>query len=131
MSNRFRSSAIREVAFVLAFLWACWWLYIGMSTGRMARLPWTQVFLSTALPGVVFLLTAVLARLKQTIGGTALMIEAWMVILAYPAPDSIHLPILTKAVVLITLACPPLIAGFLFITTSARRLQPKPAEIRT
>jgi len=109
---------IRYIARSLALIWAGWWTFFGLACGLSEGMSPAAVLLHAALPGLVFLGSAAIAWRWEAIGGVALMLEGLFVFIAYPVmAHSRDFPISTIIFVLLTMALPPLAAGFLFLAS--------------
>ena len=130
---------MRFVARFLALLWAGWWLFFGLASGLgeeiiglMRDQPLLQdlsglhvgpVLLRAAWPGLVFLLSVVVAWRWETIGGALLVFEGLLVLVAYPLMTYRHMLPVTILFVVLTMALPPLVAGALFLASRRASLR--------
>ena len=124
-------SRMRFAARFLALLWAGWWIFFGMASGfgeeiirllkahallqNLSGLHVGPVLLHAAWPGLVFLLSVVVAWRWETIGGALLVFEGLLVLVAYPLMTYRHMLPVTILFVVLTMALPPLVAGALFL----------------
>ena len=107
------------IARVLALIWAGWWTFFGLASGLHEGLSPVGVLRYALLPGLVFLLSAVIAWRWETIGGIVLVLEGLFLFIWYPIRYSHFSPSLIISV-LSALALPPLVAGFLFLASRWR-----------
>ncbi len=108
---------LRNIALCLALLWAGWWTFFGLASGFGERLSLVGVVVHTAVPGIVFLASALAAWRWTVVGGIVLLIEGLLVLIIYPIMVAGRFPKATIAFVLLTMAVPPLLAGCLLLTT--------------
>lgn len=108
------SRAIRYGARLLALAWAGWWTFFGLASGIGEGLSGYAILLHAATPGLLFLLTGLLACRHERLGGGLLLLEGLLVLVAYPLLFS-RMPSGTTLFVLLTMAVPPLLAGVVFL----------------
>lgn len=104
---------LRKIARVLTVLWAGGWVLFGLSSGLYEGMKPTGVLLHTALPGLIFLLTAVIAWRWEVLGGKLLMFEGLLIFVIFPVIAAGSIPFTGILFVILTMALPPLVAGFL------------------
>ncbi len=104
---------IRKIARVLTMLWASGWILFGLSSGLYEGMTLRGVLLHTALPGLVFLLTTIVAWRWEVIGGKLLMFEGLLILVIFPVIAAGSIPFSGILFVILTMALPPLVAGFL------------------
>lgn len=104
---------IRKIARVLTILWASGWILFGLSSALSEGMTPFGVLLHTALPGLIFLLTTIIAWRWEMIGGKLLMFEGQCILVFFPVIAAGSLPIDGILYVILTMALPPLGAGFL------------------
>jgi hypothetical protein len=109
---------MRYVAGALALVWAGFWSFFGLASGIGEGLSLGRVLAHTTMPGLIFLASAVVAWRTHVIGAAVLLIEGLVVLIAYPIMTYHHFPYSTIVFVLLTMALPPLVAGFLFISSA-------------
>ena len=102
-----RDNWMRYAARALTMLWAGWWTLFGLLAGIGEGLDPVGVFMHVVVPGLVFLVAALIAWRWEPVGAALLVLEG----LATPfwfwfarTPEGFLL-----------LALPPLLAGGLFI----------------
>lgn len=105
---------IHHIARALAMGWAGLWVLFGLSSGLSEGMSLTGVLLHTAVPGMIFLASAVIAWRWEMIGGIVLMLEGLLMLIFYPAIAIGRISLWGIVLVVLTMALPPLIAGFLF-----------------
>lgn len=104
---------IRKIARVLTILWASGWILFGLSSGLYEGMTPRGVLLHTALPGLIFLLTTIVAWRWEVIGGKLLLFEGLLILVIFPVIAAGSIPFSGILFVILTMALPPLIAGFL------------------
>lgn len=109
----FVSKNKRYLARAVALIWAGWWVLFGLASAFSEGISPTGVLLHTAVPGLIFLLSAVIAWRWDVIGRNLLIGEGLLIFIAYPAVALGQISLISIVVVLITMALPPLIAGIL------------------
>lgn len=101
----------RQVALLLAALWAGWWVFFGLSSALAEEIGVGAVLLHTTIPGVVFLLCVWVAWRWPRPGSRLLQGVGLLVVIFYPILAAGSIPIAGILFVLLTMALPPLIAG--------------------
>lgn len=105
----------RRVALVISLAWAAWWTYFGLASTFGAGLPLGQALSQIAVPGLLFLAMALLAWRWEAIGGGLLVLVGSLILTAYPIMMMGSLPFDTILWFVMTIALPPLVAGWLFL----------------
>ncbi len=105
------------IARALALIWASWWTFFGLVSGAGEGLIGILANAPNALPGLVFLASAAIAWRWDAIGGVVLILEGLLVLIGYPVITHGRFPLSTIVPVLLTIALPPLVAGFLFLAS--------------
>lgn len=77
-----------------------------------------DVLIHTTVPGLVFLVTALIAWRWQAVGGMLLLLEGLIVAVGYPWRFQGRFPLGTYVFMELTMALPPLVAGVLFLAAS-------------
>ena len=106
---------IRFMAVSLSLMWAGWWSFFGLASGIHEGLSPGGVLIHTATPGLIFLASALFALLHPMSGGIMLIVEGIFVMVAYPLLVRDTFPTSTISFILVTMALPALLAGFLFV----------------
>ena len=123
----------RRIAIGLALVWAVWWTLFVLVLGIVGQSPFgilaqslaEEIFYSV-LFSLILLLSVVIAWKWRVIGGFLLVSESLPVIIFICLLMTTgHFPIRTFILVLLTVALPPLISGYLFIASWARSRKPK------
>lgn len=104
---------IRKIARMLTMLWASGWLLFGLSSGLYEGVTLRGVLLHAALPGLIFLLTTIVAWRWEVIGGKLLMFEGLLILVIFPVIAAGSIPFGGILFVILTMALPPLVAGIL------------------
>jgi hypothetical protein len=105
---------MRDIARILALVWAGWWTFFGLASGLGEGLDPSGVAIHIAMPGLIFLIVALIAWRWEAIGGILLGLVGLIVLIAYPATTYGRLPPATISFAVLTMALPPLVAGMLF-----------------
>jgi hypothetical protein len=98
----------------VSLLWGGWWTFFGIASGIGEGLPVVGVFVHAAVPGLIFLFTALIAWAWELVGGFLLIAESLAVFIGYPflfRGFSVGVMLLAMAL----LGLPPLISGILFL----------------
>jgi uncharacterized integral membrane protein len=103
---------VRYLARGIALVWALWWTLFGLLAGISEGYDWLGIFRHAAVPGLVFLLAAVIAWRWEIIGGTLLILEGIATLVVFPFTRTLE--------GFLTLFLPPLIAGTLFVASRIR-----------
>jgi len=112
--NEPKKNLSRYIARVVALIWAGWWCFFGIACGLSEGLGLIGVIIHISVPGLVFLLSAVIAWRWELIGGIVLtaeglIISIWYPLFAHSFPPSVIVSTLA------ILALPPLISGIIFL----------------
>jgi hypothetical protein len=91
----------------LALLWACFWTVFGLLSGIGEGYGLSGILFHTALPGLVFLIAAIVAWRWKVIGAILLLLEGLSTFMVYGFSRT--------TAVFLTLTFPPLLAGLLFL----------------
>jgi hypothetical protein len=105
---------IRYTARGLSLAWAGFWVWFGLASGLGEGLTPVGVLRHMTLPGLIFLVSALVAWRWEHVGGALLLLEGLLTLVGYPLQFS-RFPAGTILMVLATMALPPLIAGVLFV----------------
>lgn len=108
-----RLKHIRTIAHSLMILWVSWWIFFGFSSGFSKGMTPAGVLLHAALPGLIFLLTAIIAWRWEEFGGKLLIYEGLLILVIFPAIAAGALSFGGILFVILTMALPPLFAGIL------------------
>jgi hypothetical protein len=118
---------MRGIAVVLALSWAGFWTFFGIASGIAERVSPVGVLYHSIFPGLIFLVSAIVAWRWGFIGGILLIVESLLVFVAYPIMFG-QMPLLIMVFTLLTLALPPLIAGLLFLVSHRTSKKPKSSQ---
>ena len=116
-TGKWNKKWMRYVAGALALVWAGFWSFFGLASGIGEGLSLSRVLAHATMPGLIFLASSVVAWRTHVIGAVVLLIEGLAVLIAYPVMTYHDFPFSTIVFVLLTMAVPPLVAGFLFISS--------------
>jgi endonuclease/exonuclease/phosphatase family metal-dependent hydrolase len=106
---------MRYVARTLTLIWAGWWIFFGVATVLSEEFSPTGVLVLVCYT-LIFLVSAAIPWFWEAIGAVALVCEGLIVLIGYPLMTFSHFPPSTILLVILTMALPPLVAGFLFLT---------------
>ena len=106
---------LRFMAASLSLMWAGWWTFFGLASGIYEELSPGGILIHTTIPGLIFLASAAFALWRPVSGGILLIIEGIFVMVTYPVMVRNTFPISTISFILVTMALPALLAGFLFV----------------
>jgi hypothetical protein len=110
---------LRYTGRILALLWALLWVFFGAASGFAEGGGLSGMFVHTAMPGLLFLISALVAFKWEFLGGILLMLEGLAVLIRYPfMARGFALP--TVVFVLLTMALPPIVAGILIFLSRRR-----------
>jgi hypothetical protein len=104
------------MARIVALLWGGWWTFFGLASGIGEKLKATGILIHATAPGLVFLVSALVAWRWPLAGGIVLLLEGVAVTIAYPLAFGSRFAVRTVLFVLATMAIPPLVAGAIFVT---------------
>lgn len=105
---------IRVVARALALVWSIGWISFGLVSGIGEGLKPGTVLTHAALPGVIFLATALIAWRWECLGGLLLLLEG-IIITAYFMTPFNQVSLVGLYFVLSSATLPALFVGFLFV----------------
>jgi hypothetical protein len=104
-------NATRVVARAMALVWAAFWFLFGLASGLGEGLGPIGAVMHT-VPGVIFLVSALIAWRWEAVGAVLLLLEAPMISGFFHVRDPALLAILPL---------PPLLAGCLFLAACRRQ----------
>jgi hypothetical protein len=116
-----RSKMPRRIAIILALFWAALWLVFGVASGFLEPGPHDIRRFAETLPGLVFLVTTLIAWRWPLVGGIVLLGMGLLILVAYPVLMHARLQWSTIIITDAFLALPPLVAGLLFLLAARRR----------
>ena|SRR5579862_1608570 len=111
---------MRWIARMLILLWACWWTFFVLAGAIGEGGGWQKALLPTLLATSIFFCSALFAWRWEAGGSGLLVVEGLLVCAAYPVGFLHAHSIGTMIFVLLTLAAPPLVSGFLFFRSWRR-----------
>ncbi|MBI3942442.1 MAG: hypothetical protein HY326_05460 [Chloroflexi bacterium] len=112
----------RPAGLSLALLWAGFWIYFGLASGSYEGADTTGLLIHMAVPGLIFLLFALIPWHWERPGGALLAMVGFMVLVIYPMVTAYVFPSSTVGAVIVTMALPPVVAGWLLLA-HARRIE--------
>lgn len=110
---------MRYCARALASVWAVWWTLFMLVSGAPER-GLTGILLNSpnALPGLLFLASAIVAWRREAAGGVMLVAVGLLLAIAFIVAGSIRpVPRSTIALMIPIIALPPIVAGILFLVS--------------
>jgi hypothetical protein len=109
-----------RVAWVLIVFAAVFWLWFGIASAIGEHLGPANALLHVLVPGGTFAIIGVLARRWRTPAAIALIAIGTFVAIAYPLVYIEFFTASTVALVVATMAVPPLVAGILLLVARSR-----------
>jgi hypothetical protein len=106
---------MRWTALGIAAACTAFWLWFGIASAMGEKLGPMNWLLHLVVPGGILLATLVVAWRWQFPGGILLLLEGLIVAAGYPLFFGSRFPWQTVAMVLLTMAVPPLAAGALLL----------------
>lgn len=104
---------------ILSLVWAGFWTWFGLASGIYEKGKPLEILLHTAVPGLVFLVSALIAWRWQAVGGVLLLLEGLVIAVGYLLMvQHSRFSLLTRIQVDLMLALPPLVSGILFLAAS-------------
>ena len=94
-------------------------MLFGAAGAIVDELPLIAVYKEMALPGLLFLASAIVVWQWERVGGIILIVESVLLLVIYPLFWS-YLTLDVKLLTLLVLAVPPLVSGILFIKAHRR-----------
>lgn len=107
---------LRNIARVVAVVWAAWWTLFGVLSGFGEGLDPLGVVMHTLVPGGLFLLVTAIAWRWEFVGGSLLVVIGLATFQYYPFAASWPGAL--------TLSLPPILAGFLLLWDCIRPHRP-------
>ena len=101
---------MRSIARGLALLWAGWWTFFGLASGIGEKAGLLGVLIHTTVPGLIFLITVLIAWRWEPVGGILLILEGLWAIFFFKQRS-----LAAFFFMLGTITLPPLSAGFLLL----------------
>jgi hypothetical protein len=109
-----RINWLRFTSRSLALAWGVFWSWFGAASGISEGIGLLGTIVHTALPGLIFLVSALIPWWLPRTGGVILIVEGVIVAIAYPIMFG-QFPLATIIFVLLTMSAPPLLSGILFL----------------
>jgi hypothetical protein len=103
---------MRYLARTLALVWAVWWTLFGLIAGMGEGYAPLGILAHATVPGLIFLVAAVIAWRWEVIGGILLLLEGLGTLYVFGYSRTI------EGFLILTL--PPLVAGLLFHASSLK-----------
>jgi hypothetical protein len=104
---------MRKFALILASIWALWWFYFGLVSGAEEGIIDNAL---NAIPGLIFVISVIIAWRWQKPGGIVLLVEGIILLFGYPRLAYGRTTWGVIGVVVLMLALPALLSGFLLLT---------------
>lgn len=111
LMNSNKRPILLYIARAVAFVWAAFWLFFGISSGLGEGLNLSGIIMHVLFPGVLFLAIALFAWRWPLHGATVLMLSGLAVLILYPLEMREAVSLSTILFVVLTMGVPPLIAG--------------------
>ena len=111
---------VERVAWLLIVFVAAFWMWFGIASAMGENLGPANAVVHLLVPGGTFIIIGVLARHWRTAGAIALIAVGAFVAIAYPLVYIEFFPASTVALVVATMAVPPLVAGILLLMSRSR-----------
>ncbi len=105
----------RPLAWTLIVLVTGFWLWFGIASAAAERLGAGNWIGHILVPGGLFVATALIAWRWPLAGAALLIAEGLVVAVGYPLTFGRRFPLFTTAMVLLTMAAPPIVAGALLL----------------
>ncbi len=115
-----KTKRMRSLAKSLALVWALWWIFFGVAYAVGQKFSQQAILVLLVFP-LFFLGSAMLPRFSQRTGATVLSLEGLIILIGYPWITYGKVPLPAIAAVLLMLALPPLISGFLLLAAGWRK----------
>lgn len=113
-------NSVRWIARAVIVAWAGWWTFFAAASSASAPGKWLDAVLVTLLAAVVFLGSALVAWRHEFAGGSLLVAEGLFFGSLYQVGFFHARSPGAMALVLLTLALPPLVCGLVFIALGWR-----------
>ncbi len=117
--GRRRINWLRIIPRSLALAWALFWVWFGAASGISEGVGFFGAVKHTALPGLIFLASALIPWRFPRSGGIILIVEGVLITIAYPIMFD-QFPLTIIMYVLLTMSVPPLLSGILFLLEHRR-----------
>lgn len=101
------------IARTVAFVWAAYWLFFGITSGVGEGLKLAGIIMHVVFPGVMFLAMALFAWRWPVHGAIVLMLCGMAALILYPLEMRGAIVLSTLMFVILTMGLPPLLAGVL------------------
>jgi hypothetical protein len=105
---------MRKITRVTALIWAVSWIIFGMIFGIEKELRPASVVGYSAIPGIIFLFTIIVAWRREAVGGPMLLIEG-LIATVYFVIYAGHSSLLELAFMIVSITLPAFVMGTLFI----------------
>jgi hypothetical protein len=103
------------IARTLAILWSLFWVWFGIASAIFEQLDTAGRILHVAVPGLFFVVLVLIVWRWEALGGGLLLLAGAAICVAYPLLFGPRFAWPVVAMVLLTMALPPLLAGVLFL----------------
>jgi len=114
---------VKRFAICLALVWAGFWTFFGVASGMAEGMSPLGILVHGSFPGLLFLVSAVIAWRGTLVGSWLLLVEALVVAGAFPLVMR-NRPLASVAFVMITMALPPAISGAILLSQTVGRKPP-------
>ena len=103
------------IARTLAILWSLFWVWFGVASAIFEQLDTAGRILHVAVPGLFFVALTLIVWRWEAVGGGLLLLAGVAICVAYPLLFGPRFAWQVVAMVLLTMALPPLVAGAMFL----------------
>ena len=103
------------IARTLAILWSLFWVWFGVASAIFEQLDSAGRILHLAVPGLFFVVLTLIVWRWEAVGGGLLLLAGVAICVAYPLVFGARFAWQVVALVLLTMALPPLVAGAMFL----------------
>jgi hypothetical protein len=103
------------IARTLAILWSLFWVWFGIASAIFEQLDTAGRILHLAVPGLFFVVLTLIVWRWEAVGGGLLLLAGAAICVAYPLLFGPRFAWTVVALVLLTMALPPLLAGAMFL----------------
>jgi hypothetical protein len=103
------------IARTVTAAWSLFWVWFGLASARYEQLDAIGTLVHVAVPGIIFFLLLLVVWRWEMVGGGLLILASLAILVAYPLVFGPRFRWQVVALVLLTMALPPLLAGVLFL----------------
>ncbi len=104
-----------NVAKIISISWALFWIFFGILSSIGRGYNFTETIISASIPGLIFLLSALIAFINKIFGGFLLLFEGIILLIVNLFLIFSKMPLLVVIFMITIMVLPPIIAGWFFI----------------